>query len=87
MVFTSEHINEYKNIYYLFSLSVRLKLPVQFIKFLIKLPAGFFYKLLWFINTQLNEKKFFDIDLVSGINYMINSGGTAKRSENFTSIY
>lgn len=78
---------DYINAYLLFCFAIRFKIPIGFVKILVRLPLSFIYKIIWLLITQVNEEQFFGVNLACGIRYFLHTRGVANRSENFTSIY
>ena len=79
--------SQYRRLYLLFALSVKLRLPIAFVRLLVRLPLTPLYFALWIIFVQQIERRFFRVNWPSGLKFFFHTLGTTKRSENFSSIY
>lgn len=77
----------YKNLFLLFSFAVKFKISIKILKILVRLPLASIYNIIWRLVMQANEKRFFGVNLSTGIPYFLHTGGVSSRSENYTSIY
>ena len=86
-IFHIEDKKQYENIFFLFLFAVKFRVPIRILKILSRLSLVKFYRLIHILVANINEKKFFGINFLSGILYFFHTRGVSRRSENLTSVY
>ena len=84
-IYKSDCKKEFENLFYLFRFGCKHPRYINAIRKLIKLPANKFFAFAKIL-SPLDEKGFFDIGLLSGMEFYMHCGNPSLRTTNYTSV-
>lgn len=84
-IYKSSYRKQFENLFYLFRFGCEHPEFAPLIRKLVKLPSDKFFRFARVL-VPLDEKRFFDIDMISGIKFYRHCGNPFLRTTNYTSI-
>lgn len=83
--YKSSYKNEFENLFYLFRIGCNHPKSINIIKKLIKLPPSRFFKAARIL-APMDEKRFYNINILDGLNFYHHCGDPFFRTTNYTSV-